>query len=146
MKKLLITILFLLMATSALAMPPMYGGGGGSGLTSLSVTVTNYTSATVTYTASDLSGNYVTNSGASGAQTANIPACTTVGNYFTVFTMTAQTIKIEPNGTDQIMIFTDAAGDSLTSDGVIGTKIKLICLATGKWYPDGWVGVWTDTN
>jgi hypothetical protein len=62
----------------------------------------------------------------------------------TVVVTAAYTIKLDPNGTDQIMVYTNTAGDYLISDAVVGTAISLVCLIANKWHVAGATGSWTE--
>jgi hypothetical protein len=62
----------------------------------------------------------------------------------TFFVLTAHKIKLDPNGTDQIMVLTDTAGDYLESDDTIGSYITLVCLVANKWHKIAISGTWTE--
>jgi hypothetical protein len=96
-------------------------------------------------TATDVNAAIVTNASQTQARTYTLPAAA-AGMVVSVYVIAAQTVKIEPNGTDRIQTLTDAAGDSVTSDAVRGTFITLGCLAAGSWEVLGLNGAWSDTN
>jgi len=96
----------------------------------------------------DMSGSIITNLGAAGSVTYTLGTgqCS-VGMQFTVLNAEdGQTIVLEPYSTvDQIINLTDAAGDSVTSDGVSTSAISCQCIVMGKWFCTR-SGSWTDTN
>ena len=87
---------------------------------------------------------YPTANDASTTQTYTLPAAADGLNYtFTEGKHT--TIKVDPNGTDQIMYSTCAAGDSISSPAATGDNVKLISDGT-RWYVQFMRGTWTDSN
>jgi hypothetical protein len=96
-----------------------------------------------TITAADCAGSIITNASAAGDVEYDLPAAQ-VGMVITFFVVTANKMKIDPNGTDQIMVLTNAAGDFLESDAVIGSYITLKCLVANKWYKTDYAGTWTE--
>jgi hypothetical protein len=73
----------------------------------------------------------------------DLPAAA-VGMQITVMVTAAFTIKIDPNSTDQIMVYTNAGGDYLVSDATVGTAISLVCVIANKWHVAGATGSWTE--
>ena len=73
----------------------------------------------------------------------DLPAAA-IGMQITVYIVAAFTVALDPNGTDQIMVYTGTAGDTLTSDATVGTCISLICLQVNKWHVAGASGSWTE--
>jgi len=98
--------------------------------------------ATVAVDATWCAGSVVTNVNAAGDVTYNLPAAT-AGMEVAFYVAAAHKMKLDPNLTDQIMVLTDAAGDFLESDAVVGTYIRLAALAANKWYEMGTLGAWT---
>ena len=88
--------------------------------------------------------NYVIHNGSvAQAIEMDLPAAA-IGMQITVYVVAAYTIKLDPNGTDQIMVYTGTAGDYLISDAVVGTAISLVCLQVNKWHVAGATGSWTE--
>lgn len=88
--------------------------------------------------------NYVIHNGScTQAIEMDLPAAA-IGMQITVYVVAAFTVKLDPNGTDQIMVYTGTAGDYLISDAVAGTCISLICLQANKWHVAGMAGSWTE--
>jgi len=88
-------------------------------------------------------GEVLTNYGATSGVEFDLPEAR-VGMKVTFYSLSAQTITIDPNGSDQIMYLTDSAGDYIQSDGALGTRITLICLRANKWYPADVSGTWSE--
>jgi hypothetical protein len=108
------------------------------------LTVTPHTS-TGNITAAECKGGAVTNTGAGGAVVLTLPAAV-VGYSVCVFLTAAYDVDVNPDGTDQIMTLTDAAGDAISSDATVGSYVVLTCLASGKWFALGYAGTWSDAN
>lgn len=108
------------------------------------ITVTPHAS-TGNITATECKGGTATNTGAGGAVVLSLPAAV-VGYSVVVFLTVAQDVDIDPDGTDQIMSLTNAAGDKISSDAAIGSYVVLVCLDSGKWYSFGYAGTWSDAN
>jgi hypothetical protein len=89
------------------------------------------------------SGRIVTNNGATGALTLNLPAAAK-GLHFIFSLAAAQSIVVDPQGTDQILVLTDMAGDEITSDTSIGTTVELVAVDDSKWLPIRKIGTWQD--
>ena len=62
----------------------------------------------------------------------------------TFYVMAAQTLTINPNGTERIAVITGTAGDYLRSDNVIGSYIRLACLVAGYWHKQDIAGTFTE--
>lgn len=90
------------------------------------------------------SGYIITNEGATGAATFVLSAAA-VGVELTFMVMTAQELRIDPNGTQTIALPSTgaqgAAGKYLTADAV-GEWVKLVCVKTGQWQVIGYAGTW----
>ncbi len=82
-----------------------------------------------------------------GAIEMELPEASTVpGCRLTFIVDNASAFTIDPDGGDQIMILTNAAGDSLIADAV-GESIVLQARGTGGWISVGApYGTWTDSN
>lgn len=94
--------------------------------------ITKASSATLT--ALEMSGGVIHNKGAVGEVILTLGSATcTQGYNFSVLHYAAQAIKLEPNGTDQILNLTDTAGDFLVSDGVATSTATCGCVETGGW-------------
>jgi hypothetical protein len=91
-------------------------------------------------------GAIVTNAGASGPITWNLPdPHATGGDNFCIVVSAAQNVVIEPNGNDRILIATNGNGDSLTSN-TVGSVIELVAIDASNWVVKASSGTWTDTN
>ncbi len=77
-------------------------------------------------------GAVITNASQDSTRQYNLPAAA-AGMTVTFWVRAAQTMKIEPNGTDQIEDLTNAAGDSITSDAVVNSFITLSSPANSQW-------------
>ena len=68
-----------------------------------------------------------------------------VGVELTFMVMTAQELRIDPNGTQTIALPSTGAqggaGKYLTADAV-GEWVKLVCVKTGQWQVEGYFGTW----
>jgi hypothetical protein len=99
--------------------------------------------ANFTLTADD-SGTIHTNKGASGGIVAQLPAVAD-GLEFLFVLRAAQTLQIEPNGTDTISLpstgVPETAGDYIVADA-IGESVRLIGV-DGNWTAFGHNGTWT---
>ena len=90
------------------------------------------------------SGYIITNEGATGAATFVLSAAA-VGVELTFMVMTAQELRIDPNGTQTIALPSTGAqggaGKYLTADAV-GEWVKLVCVKAGQWQVEGYFGTW----
>lgn len=90
------------------------------------------------------SGSVITNEGSQGAGVYALAAAT-VGMEITFMVMTAQELRIDPNGTETIALPSSgaqgAAGKYLTADAV-GEWVHLLCVKTGQWQVMGYAGTW----
>jgi hypothetical protein len=89
-------------------------------------------------------GGVISNQGATGSVQINLPVLQ-AGMHIWIYTANAQTLIVNPTDSNKINVLTDAPGDSITNDDVIGTYVHLV-VAGGGWSPMGSAGVWTDTN
>ena len=105
--------------------------------------IANYTTATVAVTTEQCKGWVLTNAGAGADVHFDLPAAT-VGMRIRLYNLAAQTITVDPNGTERIAVMTDTAGDYVRSDGVIGSCLELVCMVAGYWHMMDVVGVWTE--
>ena len=90
-------------------------------------------------------GSILTNS---AAATVTLPEASTVlGCEFTFIVGNASNFGPNPaDTTDQIVLLTNAAGDSLLADAV-GESVTIVAVAANVWAPKGAVqGTWTDSN
>lgn len=110
------------------------------------VFITAYTTTPVSITPRECRRGTVTNQGAGIGIELDLPAATTVGMVINVLLKETQDIDIDPNGTDQIEVLTNGAGDRISSDSAVGSFITLLCAEPGIWTPVGYAGVWTDIN
>lgn len=100
-------------------------------------------SANLTLT-SAMCGSSVINS---GSFTATLPeASANLGCRFTFIVGAASELTIDPDDADQIVLLTNAAGDSLVADA-IGESVVLEAISASAWAPVGAEqGTWTDSN
>lgn len=90
-------------------------------------------------------GTFHTNTGASGAIVASLPAAT-VGLRFGFALGAAQELRIDPSGSETISLPSSgvpgAAGKYLTADA-IGENVELACFIAGNWSVKSYTGTWT---
>jgi hypothetical protein len=91
------------------------------------------------------SGALITNLGATGAQTLNLPQAIS-GLHITVSLAVAQDVNINPDNFDQILVLTNEAGDEITSNATIGDTVELVAIDDSKWLPIRTVGTWSNAN
>jgi hypothetical protein len=91
------------------------------------------------------SGALITNLGATGAQTLNLPRAIS-GLHITVSLAVAQDVNINPDNFDQILVLTNEAGDEITSNATIGDTVELVAIDDSKWLPIRTVGTWSNAN
>jgi hypothetical protein len=87
-----------------------------------------------------------TNEGAGAAMTFTLPAASVQQGFRATFrVMAAQALRIDPDGTDQILVLTDAGGDRISSS-TIGESITLVSDGGTSWYEDRSLGTWSDID
>lgn len=90
------------------------------------------------------SGGVFTNEGAQAEVSFVLPAAV-LGLELTFVVMTAQELRIDPNGTQTIALPSSgaqgAAGKYLTADAV-GEWVRLLCVKAGQWQVVGYAGTW----
>lgn len=91
------------------------------------------------------SGSVFTNTGASGAKEWDLPVATP-GLHFYFAVGVAQSLRIDPNGTETISLPSDgipgAAGKYLEANAIEET-VHLMCVNAGNWACMGYTGTWT---
>ena len=91
------------------------------------------------------SGVVITNIGATGAQTVNLPRA--IKGLQIIYSLAvAQDVDIDPQTGDKILGLTDMPGDKISSDAVIRTTVELVALDDTNWLPIRTQGTWTDAN
>lgn len=82
-----------------------------------------------------------------GAVAINLPngAAGLIGCRLTFVTLNASNFDVNPGNSDQIMLLTDAAGDSVRN-ATIGNVVTLQYAATNKWIDIAHIGTWSDIN
>lgn len=99
-------------------------------------------SSTTTLTVANCGTTYTNSSTAQ----INLPeASTGNGCRITFVTGTGMLITINPDDADQILIETNAAGDSITNT-TEGNSIILEAISDSTWAPLSSIGTWTDAN
>lgn len=90
-------------------------------------------------------GAFVSNLGASGAETWTLPAAKK-GMRVTAVVEAAQELRLDPNGTETIALpstgVQGAAGKYLTANALAET-VELVCLTDGTWSAINFQGTWT---
>ncbi len=109
-----------------------------SGIQSIAVS-----GATDALTSADC-GKTFKNSAAAVVTLPAIPAAL-VGCKITFVVGHASNYDVNPNGTEQILGLTNAAGDAIRN-ATLGGSVTLIASAVGLWTSLGTVGTWTDVN
>jgi hypothetical protein len=99
--------------------------------------------ATQSITAAQCQNYIIHNGSCTQAIEIDLPAAA-IGMQISVYAAAAYAIKIDPNGTDQIMIYTNTAGDYIQSGGTAGEMISLMCVQANKWHLTGILGNWTE--
>ena len=96
------------------------------------------------YTATaDDEGSIIINAADDDTLTITLPSAV-AGMCYTVLSVEAQTITIDVDGSDQIMVLTDSTGDSIDSAGAAGNMITLCAVDATEWYVVGSSGTWSD--
>lgn len=101
------------------------------------------TATATTITAAQCGSTFIN----SGAIEMELPEASTVlGCQLTFIVGNASTFTIDPDGGDQIMLLTNAAGDALAADAV-GESVVIEAISASAWAPVGAEkGTWTDSN
>jgi len=96
------------------------------------------------YTATaDDEGGIIINAADTDTLVITLPSAV-AGMCYTILSVEAQTITVDVDGSDQIMVYTDSTGDSIDSAGAAGNMVKLCAADATEWYVMGANGVWTD--
>jgi hypothetical protein len=81
-----------------------------------------------------------------GAVVMNLPeASTALGCELTFVTLNASNFDVNPDNADQILVQTNAAGDSIRN-ATLGNTITLKAVSASQWVVVGILGTWTDNN
>lgn len=117
-------------------------GDGGDQLVGF---LNNQVAATATTLTAAQCGSTIIN--ASGAVEVELPEASTVlGCRYTFIVGSANALTIDPDAADQILLLTNAAGDSLAADAA-GESVTLEAISASQWAPVGAEkGTWTDSN
>lgn len=104
----------------------------------------NQVAATATTLTAAQCGSTIING---GAVEVDLPEASTVlGCRYTFIVGHASNFTIDPDAGDQIMLLTNAAGDSLIADA-IGESLTIEAISASAWAPVGAEkGTWTDSN
>lgn len=105
----------------------------------------NNSSTPKAMSAVDASGSWQTNLGMGGALELDLPTCT-AGMHFVAYTAEANTIRIDPFGSEEILPNTDAGGDAILGPATVGAMVELVCPSTGVWFVLNEVGTWADDD
>lgn len=118
----------------------------GSGLTTVSnmVGFTRAIQTQQTTLTAAMCGSIVTNS---GAVVSTLPEASTVlGCQFTFVTGNASNFDVNPfDGTDQISLLTNAAGDAIRN-ATVGNSVTLVAVSNDAWHQVSIIGTWSDVN
>jgi hypothetical protein len=130
-----------LSTAGALSLVGDLSGDGGDQLVGF---LNNQVAATATTITAAQCGSTFINSGAIEME---LPEASTVlGCRLTFIVGNASNFTIDPDAADQIMLLTDAAGDSLIADAV-GESVTIEAISASAWAPVGSEkGTWTDSN
>jgi len=103
--------------------------------------------ANYTVTAND-SGTSFNTQGASGAVTFALPAAT-AGLWYRFHVGAAQELRIDPNGSEKIALPSTgapgAAGKYISADAA-GESVSIVCIKTGEWWVESYIGTWTQES
>lgn len=99
----------------------------------------------ITLDSTQCMGGIITNAGDDDANIYTLPEAA-IGFQITFILQVAQDIDVNPDDNDQILVETNAIGDAISSDAVIGSLIKLIATTDSTWMPINTVGTWTDVD
>jgi hypothetical protein len=93
------------------------------------------------------SGRVITNTGATGSQTFDLPPAAT-GSHFVFSLSTNKAILVNPQSDDLIIGLTSGSlgGDAISSDTTIGSTVELVAIDSANWLPIRVIGTWTDVN
>ena len=120
------------------------GDIAGAGSDQLYGYLQNQVAATATTITAAQCGSTFINSGAIEME---LPEASTVlGCRLTFIVGNASAFTIDPDAADQIILLTNAAGDSLAADA-IGESVTIEAISASVWAPVGAEkGTWTDSN
>jgi hypothetical protein len=103
----------------------------------------NRVAATATTLTATQCGSTIYNAGAVEVE---LPEASTVlGCQFTFITANAANFDIDPDAADQILVQTNAAGDSMRN-ATLGNTITIEAISASQWAPISVVGTWADNN
>lgn len=115
----------------------------GDGGDTISGFLTKQVAATATTITAAQCGSTFINAGAIEME---LPEASTVlGCELTFIVGNASNFTIDPDAGDQIVLSTNAAGDSLIADA-IGEVLKIQAISASAWAPMIQTGTWTDSN
>lgn len=81
-----------------------------------------------------------------GAIAINLPeASTALGCRFTFITANASNFDVNPDDADQILVLTNAAGDSIRN-ATLGNSVTLEAISATQWAQVSAIGTYTDNN
>ena len=89
-------------------------------------------------------GAWISNLGAGAAITLTLPVAQE-GYNMCFYVATAQTMTIDPAGTNQILALTNAGGDRI-ANGTAGNAVCLLGLSASQWGATSLSGTWADAN
>lgn len=82
----------------------------------------------------------------SGAIEIDLPdANTVIGCRYTFVVLNAANFDIDPDAADQILVWTDAAGDRIRN-ATLGNTVVLEAVSASQWAVVGHLGTWSDAN
>jgi len=106
-------------------------------------------------TGEDCSTGLITNEGAAGTVTYTLPTNPRLGLTCWFIQVTAQVVVLDPQGAascsigaacDRVLVSTNANGDRVSCDAVIGNVYGLVALDADRWYPMASVAGCTDID
>ena len=106
-----------------------------------------YSDKTANYsiTTNECRGTTFTNTGDVDANRGDLPNITAIGQRVCFLLTVAQDMDVNPDDSGKILVLTSDAGDAVSSDAIIGSKLCLEAVSLTQWFPT-YVGVWTDAN
>ena len=122
------------------------GGSGniaGNGSSTIYGYLQNRVAATATTLTAAQCGSTFYNSNAVEVELPD--ASTVLGCRYTFITANAANFDIDPDAADQILVQTNAAGDSIRN-ATLGNTITLEAISATQWTPVGILGTWSDNN